>query len=147
MILINLIMILYFIQIYHAQTQVFRPIYTNNKYPFVLPYQDNNYYYVFTTKKGLKIDKDNGNIEEFDHGLDYSNESIYCVDKSNNSYLYYSQNFYEINYNEYKFIREYNYSGYFFGSTTIEYYFTIYGIDLNEFFFIEKKILWKHLLY
>ena len=136
---INFILTLYFIQLYHSQTQVFKPIYsTNSKYPFVLPYLG-DYYYVITSNKVLKIDKNNGNIEEDEHGLDYSNNPIYCIDKSNNSYLYYSQNFYKINQNGYKLILQIEHSGNYFGSIAFGEHFAIYGLNFKEFFFIEKE--------
>ena len=70
----------------------------NNKYPFVLPYPDDEYYYVITSGESLKINKESGNIIERKTTNSFSHEPIYCYDKSGNSYIYESKNFYAINY-------------------------------------------------
>ena len=100
MAIIYLILIFYFIRIYHSQI-VFRPIYSNNtKYPFVLSHSYNDYY-VITSKKGLIMNKEDGSTVEYNHSFEYSNETIYCVDKLSNNFLYHSQNFYLINVNQF----------------------------------------------
>ena len=74
------------------------PILLNyQKYPFVLPYYDNNYYYIITTGQNLKINKENGSVENIGEN-NFSNKPLYCFDKSNNSYIYEEKIFYNVSY-------------------------------------------------
>ena len=141
MAIIQLILIFYIIQVYHSQI-VFRPIYSNNtKYPFVLSHSDNDYY-VITSKKGLIINKVNGNIVEYNQSFEYSNETIYCIDKSNNNFLYHSQQFYQINVNQFILKPESNpitNNGNYLGSITFEDHIVVYGLDIDKFLYLKKE--------
>ena len=96
MAIIYLLNIFLFIEVSYTQ-KIFIPQYkANNKYPFLLPYSDNDYYYLITSNKGLKIKRDDGNINEMGYGLQYSNEAIFCVDIFNNSYIYFLHKLYSI---------------------------------------------------
>ena len=80
MVIINLfLIILLFIRKSNPQT-IFTPKYIiNNQYPFVLPYSDNENYYLITSTNGYKINKENGTIDdEFSLSLSYSKETIFC---------------------------------------------------------------------
>ena len=80
--IIRFVLISFFIQeIYAIITN--NPIKLNEKkYPFVLPYSDDNYYYVISTDKI--------GTNSFD------GEPLYCSDNSNNSYLFLNKYFYNI---------------------------------------------------
>ena len=69
----------------------------NTTNPFVLSTND-NYYYVITKGKSLKINKESGNIENITIN-DFTNSNyIYIVDNSYNNYIYYSNKYYHIIY-------------------------------------------------
>ena len=70
---------------------------TNSKYPFVISTTD-NYYYVITKGKSLKINKESGNIEKTNDNILTSYIYIYIFDNSNNNYIYYSNEYYTITY-------------------------------------------------
>ena len=48
----------------------------NNKYPFVLPYPNNEYYYVITSGESLKINKETGNNIESKTTNSFSHEPM-----------------------------------------------------------------------
>ena len=71
--------------------------------PFLLTTNDNNYFYVITQEKSLKINKESGNIESTSNNTFNLLAYIYIVDESNNKYLYSldSKIYYLINYNQF----------------------------------------------
>ena len=125
---------------------IFTPKYLiDDNYPFILPYSDNNYYYIITKNNGLKINKENGTIELKNHNFGYSKETIYCVDKLNNSYLFHSHEFYFItNYStinniNIKVFESHSYNDVYFGSIALSTNFGIYGISSNKLTFLKKE--------
>ena len=56
--------------------------------PFLVITNDNNYFYVITQEKSLKINKESGNIESTSNNTFNLLAYIYIVDESNNKYLY-----------------------------------------------------------
>ena len=144
MVIINLIFIFLFIGLSHAQ-EVFTPqcvkyIY----YPFLLPYSDNENYYLIASQKGLKINKDNGTINEYSHTFQYAAQGIFCADKLNNSYLFYSQKLYSINHREFISVSEvtnHSCNGYnYIGCITLEDNFVIYGKNSDKLFYLQKNM-------
>ena len=93
--IIRFVLISYLIQeIYAIITN--NPIKLNEKkYPFVLPYSDDNYYYVITTESILKVDKSSEYFTEIGTNS-FDGEPLYCSDNSNNSYLFLNKSFYNI---------------------------------------------------
>ena len=73
---------------------------TEHENPFVLSTTDDlDYYYVITKGINLKINKKSGDIcNQSDNSFTSSNY-IYFFDNSNNNYIYYSNEYYKINYN------------------------------------------------
>ena len=73
---------------------------TVHENPFVLSTTDDpDYYYVITKGINLKINKKSGDIcNQSDNSFTSSNY-IYFFDNSNNNYIYYSNEYYKINYN------------------------------------------------
>ena len=69
-----------------------------SKEPFVLSTTD-NYYYVITKAMSLKIDKESGNIENKTINSFSAFNYIYIFDNSNNNYMKYSDDYFEIKYN------------------------------------------------
>ena len=58
------------------------------QYPIVLSTPDDDYYYLMTDKKQMKIDKNSGEIvDEIDETFDKLSESLYIADKNYNNYL------------------------------------------------------------
>ena len=72
----------------------------NSSNPVVLSTTD-DYYYVITKGKNLKIDKESGDIYNISENSFTNTNYIYISDNSNNNYLYYSNKYYKI----YFFIR------------------------------------------
>ena len=70
-------------------------------YPFLLNSNDNDYYYVITKEKSLKIEKISGVIVEQSSNSFNVYDFIHIVDNSNNNYLYKpnSNKYYHIIYN------------------------------------------------
>ena len=69
-----------------------------NKYPFVLSSTD-DYYYVITKGKSLKIQKESGNIIDLrDQNIFNSQDYVYITDNLNNNFLYYQHKYYNIIY-------------------------------------------------
>ena len=70
-------------------------------YPFLLNSNDNDYYYIITKEKSLKIEKISGVIVEQSINLFNVYDFIHIVDNSNNNYLYKpnSNKYYQIIYN------------------------------------------------
>ena len=93
--IIRFVLISFFIQeIYAIITN--NPIKLNEKkYPFVLPYSDDNYYYVISTGKILKVDKQSEYFDKIGTNF-FDGEPLYCSDNSNNSYLFLNKYFYNI---------------------------------------------------
>ena len=79
----------------------YNPIFLVKKpYPFVLSTTADDYYYVITAGKSLKINKESGKIEKNISNIFTAYGYIYIVDNSNNNYLYYlNGTFYQIKYN------------------------------------------------
>ena len=71
-----------------------------SKAPFVLSTTD-NYYYVITKDKSLKINKESGNIENEKSNSFTTFNYMYIFDNSNNNYMRYSNDYYEIKYNQF----------------------------------------------
>ena len=144
--IINLILILHFIELNHMEI-IFSPRYIiDDKYPFIINYPNNEYYYIIASKKDIKAKKENGNIIIQSHNFEFSNETIYCVDKYNNVHLFHPQKFYTIVINNVDdhFISIYETSSSpfnfnYFGSITLNYLFGIYGININKFVFFKKE--------
>ena len=67
----------------------------NSSNPFVLSTTD-DYYYVITKGKNLKIDKESGDIYNISENSFTSQNYIYISDNSNNNYIYYSNIYYKI---------------------------------------------------
>ena len=77
-----------------------------SKNPYVLSTND-NYYYVMTLGKSLKINKESGEIEKnINNNYKDSNYYFYFEDKSYNNYLFYSNKYYQIIYNEFISFKE-----------------------------------------
>ena len=98
MALINLgfIFFFFFIQINQVKN-IFTPEYiTDNKYPFVLPFSNYNYFNVLTNNKGLKINKEDGTNTFYNPLINYDKDAIYCDNKLNKSFLLYSEKLYSI---------------------------------------------------
>ena len=93
MVIILLLLIL--MQNNNAQITEHKIKLNDKKYPFVLPYSDDNYYYVITTESILKVDKSSEYFTEIGTNS-FSDVPLYCFDKSNNSYLFENKNFYNI---------------------------------------------------
>ena len=91
--------IILFIQT-NSQTRKNNPKYLiERKYPFVLSTID-NYYYVITKGKCLKIQKESGSIiDTKDKDVFTSSDYVYFTDNSNNNYLYFDHKYYNITYN------------------------------------------------
>ena len=87
----------FIIQVYPSYI-INNPIHLNDeKYPFVLPYSNDNYYYVITSGESLKIDKENGNIikrENIKKIKEYSDKAVFCTNELNINYIYESKEFY-----------------------------------------------------
>ena len=117
---------------------------TESGFPFLLPYSDNENYYLIASQKGLKINKDNGTINISGHSLHYTEQGIFCADKFNNSYIFEGQKLYSINHGEFiSFPEVTNHScnGYnYIGCITLEDNFVIYGKNSEKLFYIQKNI-------
>ena len=70
----------------------------NSINPFVLSTND-DYYYVITIGKSLKINKESGKIEDTKKNYAVEEDYIFISDNSFNNYVYYSQKYYKIKYN------------------------------------------------
>ena len=146
MVIINLILIFLFIQKNKAQIQYYPKHLADDKYPFALPsiYNDNNYFVIASTYI-IRINKDTDerNIDGHSSLLGYSNNIIYCADKSNNSYFFYQQKFYsikcDINSISLSLFSQNSYLGIYFGSIALENEIAIYGINSNKLFFLKQK--------
>ena len=64
----------------------------NNKYPFVIPNSNDDFYYIITSGESLKINKRSGYIEK-KNTSSFSHEPLYCYSYSAN-FIYLSSNFY-----------------------------------------------------
>ena len=84
----------------NLQTRKNNPKYLiERKYPFVLSTID-EYYYVITKGKCLKIQKESGYIiDTKDKDVFTSSDYVYFTDNSNNNYLYFDHKYYNIKYN------------------------------------------------
>ena len=67
----------------------------NASNPFVLSTND-DYYYIITAGRSLKINKEFGNIENITINNFTDSNYIYIVDNSYNNYIYYSNKYYHI---------------------------------------------------
>ena len=68
---------------------------TVDLYPFVLSSSD-DYYYVITSTKSLKIGKESGIIKHISNNEFPISNFIYISDNSYNNYLYFSKDYYYI---------------------------------------------------
>ena len=93
MVIILLLLIL--MQNNNAQITEHKIKLNDKKYPFVLPYSDDNYYYVITTESILKVDKQSEYFDKIGTNS-FDGEPLYCSDNSNNSYLFLNKYFYNI---------------------------------------------------
>ena len=97
--------------------------------PFVLSTND-NYYYVITMGKNLKINKESGIIEDISDNGAIRENYIFISDNSNNNWIYLSNSFYKIIYDPFlsydEFIIDQN-SGY--RDTTFSGCISKYNID------------------
>ena len=144
MVIINLfLIILLFIRKSNEQT-IFTPQYImRNAYPFVLPYSDNENYYLITSRNGYKINKENGTIDgEFGLSLVYSKEAIFCCDNSNNSFIFDFQNLYSINPDHFilKNLSLNSYDVNYIGCTNFNNSIFIYGIKEDKIYYIKKSV-------
>ena len=144
MVIINLIFIFHFIGLSYAQ-EVFTPQYMMNiDFPFLLPYSDNENYYLIASQKGLKINKDNGTINIYEHKLQYADQGIFCADKLNNSYLFNANKLYSINHIEFISVNEITNNSCndnnYIACITLEDNFVIYGKNSNKLIYIQKNI-------
>ena len=93
---------LFIILFIHTNSQIrkINPKYLiERKYPFVLSTID-EYYYVITKGKCLKIQKESGYIiDTKDKDVFTSSDYVYFTDNSNNNYLYFNHKYYNITYN------------------------------------------------
>ena len=79
---------------------------TNNENPFVLSTPDDDYYYVITKGKDLKINKESGDIDTIKVNSLTDSDYFYIFENSNNHYVYNSSKYYEIIYNPFISYRE-----------------------------------------
>ena len=66
-------------------------------YPFVLS-TNNNYYYVITLGKNLKINKESGILEDISDNGAVRENYIFVADNSNNNWVYYTKEYFKIIY-------------------------------------------------
>ena len=140
MVIIYFLLIFIFNQVIYSSI-INNPIKINDKkFPFVPPYSDNDYYYIITTGQQLKINKQSGSIANIG-GNDFSNELLYCFDKSNYSYIYQNWDFYNVSYPFNKAIpiplsKNVNSSNVnYIGCIPQDNDFIIYGSDIHYLFF------------
>ena len=125
------------------------PIYLDKgKYLIVLSTEENDYYYIITDKKNMKIEKDSGITIETNNMFHTLSNYIYVSDKSYNNYIINDTNkaFY-INYNPFMALIEtpiyslnfdYQNEVRIMGSIGLYNEFIIYGYYNNQFFFSSK---------
>ena len=139
MVIINIIFI--FIRINYIRT-VFMPKYAvEYKYPFLLPYSDGENYYLITSTKRLKINIENGNIDDyiFPSYIHYSENGVFCKNKFDDSCIYDSQMLYPINgLNPVLNIQD-SYDVDYNGCLNLSYSFLIYGIKAGNLAIIHKN--------
>ena len=136
---------IFFIYVCHTQI-INNPILLNQKkFPFVIPYSDDDYYYVITSGESLKIHKENGIIETEDT-KEFSQVPLYCYDKSNKNYIYESNDFYYIDYSPNLEISRLIYEknpnslkGNYIGCIPQDNDFIIYGYDSHDLIFLSLK--------
>ena len=142
MVIFNLLKIFLFVRVGYSQT-VFTPKYkTNNKYPFLLPFQSNDNYYVITSQNSLFVNKENGNIKEEGHIFKYSDKAIFCTDINKYSYIFDYNSLYSINQNKIIYSSEESKSLCsirYIGCITLTQKFVIYDINSNTFSYIIKN--------
>ena len=116
----------------------------NRQYPFLLSISDNDYNYLITSGKSFQINTTNGLINETKNTISFPPNSILIKDKSNNNYLYDSNNFYKIDYKDFisfnpipkgSEITNPSSSIIIIGSIAKENNFIIYGLSDNKLFF------------
>ena len=145
MVIIDLILIFLFIQKNKVQIQYYPKNLANDKNPFALPSICNNYYYVISSVYIIKINKETDQKICDGHSalFDYSDNIIYCADKSNNSYFFYQQKFYSIkciiNYISLSLFSQNSYYGNYIGSIALENEIAVYGINSNKLVFLKQK--------
>ena len=142
MVIIFLILIFILLQANQAQFTYNPSLYLNDKYPFVLSFSDDDDYHIIASKNFYVWSWGFVGIESHTNILEYSNETIYCFDKENNIYLFYSNVLYSINYFQRYSVSEiskHSYSGKFFGSIALDNDFAIYCINSNNLVFLRKK--------
>ncbi len=98
---INIGLIFFLIQINQVKNIFTLEYITEGKYPFVLPFSDDDYFNVITNNISFKMNKENGAITFYNSGITYDKEPIYCDDKLKKSFLFYSEKVYSINSNEF----------------------------------------------
>ena len=83
----------------NASSIIDNPIYlTEGLYPILLSSTLDDYNYIITQGKALKISKENGTIVDTARFLAYDEDFISIYDNSNNNYIYYEEKYYFINY-------------------------------------------------
>ena len=130
----------------YVQTTVFTPKYAMDyKYPFLLPYSDNENYCLITSGKELKININNGDISksELPIQLQYSDKGVFCTNSLNDCYIFEPDQLYYINHN--KFIsasdnnRDSCNGGKYIGCITLDDNFLIYGMKSDRLVYIQKN--------
>ena len=64
----------------------------NSSYPFLLSTSNNDYYYVITSGKSLKIERETGSIAQSWSTENYPENFIYILDNSKNNFIYKQSN-------------------------------------------------------
>ena len=144
--IITIILICLLIIFSYARTTVFTPKYAMEyKFPFLLPYSDNENYYLITSGKELKIKIDTGDISESELQiqLQYSDKGVFCTNSLNDCYIFEPDQLYYINHN--KFIsasdnnRDSCNGGKYIGCITLDDNFLIYGMKSDRLVYIQKN--------
>ena len=92
-------MIFIILSIQMSSSIIDNPIYlTEGSYPILLSSTLDDYNYIITQGKALKISKENGTIVDTARFLEYNEDFISIYDNSNNNYIYYEEKYYFINY-------------------------------------------------
>ena len=123
--------------------------------PFLLSYSNNNYNYIITSGKIIKMNGEDGTFQELggiSNIITYSSNDKFIVDRNNNNYIYLLVNnkYYEItyetnfNFGELTPILETKYRGYgnqmtIIGTIPLDEGFIIFGRDSNHLIFSHKS--------
>ena len=79
---------------------------TNSAYPILLSSTSDNYNYVITSEKSLKISRENGKVVSDSDSKNYNQNYIYMYDLSHNNYIYIPDKYYLIKYNPFLSFQE-----------------------------------------